>query len=201
MSTYEQLKGLKVKYLSADTSGDRLVEGELFYNSTDFGLKSHIAVGAWSAGGSLGTGRVFSSRRWYTNSRTCFWRIFQHYQLQIQLPLKNITVHGWTAGGNLTAVKRNLGGAGTQTAGLGFWWTWSRCRYCIYGGYGGACLDSWRKHGNCKTSFRQELEYKLQALGIGGYVTGTGCFINTSEEYDGSSWTAGGNLTAATEML
>ena len=35
MSTYEQLKGLKVKYLSADTSGDRLVEGELFYNSTN----------------------------------------------------------------------------------------------------------------------------------------------------------------------
>ena len=50
MSTYESLKGLKVKYLSADTSGDRLQEGEIFYNSTDFGLKSHIAVGAWSAG-------------------------------------------------------------------------------------------------------------------------------------------------------
>ena len=35
MSTYQELKGLKVKYLSADTSGDRTQEGELFYNSTD----------------------------------------------------------------------------------------------------------------------------------------------------------------------
>ena len=30
MSTYEALKGLKVKYLSADTSGDRLQEGEIY---------------------------------------------------------------------------------------------------------------------------------------------------------------------------
>ena len=57
MSTYEQLKGLKVKYLSADTSGDRLQEGELFYNSSDFSLKSHIAVGAFSAGGNMLTAR------------------------------------------------------------------------------------------------------------------------------------------------
>ena len=58
MSTYEQLKGLKVKYLSADTSGDRAQEGELFYNSSDFKLKSHIAVGAWSAGSILTTART-----------------------------------------------------------------------------------------------------------------------------------------------
>ena len=57
MSAYETLKGLKVKYLSADTSGDRLQEGELFYNSTDGGLKSHIAVGAFSAGGNMLTAR------------------------------------------------------------------------------------------------------------------------------------------------
>ena len=57
MSTYETLKGLKVKFLGADTSGDRIQEGEIFYNSADFNLKSHIAVAAWSASGALGTGR------------------------------------------------------------------------------------------------------------------------------------------------
>ena len=40
MSTYQELKGLKVKYLSFDTSDDRVKEGEVFYNSTDFNLKS-----------------------------------------------------------------------------------------------------------------------------------------------------------------
>ena len=39
MSTYESLKGLKIKYLSSDTSGDRIQEGEIFYNSVDFNLK------------------------------------------------------------------------------------------------------------------------------------------------------------------
>ena len=50
MSTYETLKGLKVKYLNADTSGDRIQEGEIFYNSADFNLKTYVTAGAWSAG-------------------------------------------------------------------------------------------------------------------------------------------------------
>ena len=57
MSTYEELKGLKIKYLSADTSGDRIQEGELFYNSTDFNLKSFISTSAWHSSGALGTAR------------------------------------------------------------------------------------------------------------------------------------------------
>ena len=42
MSTYQELKGLKVKYLSSDTSGDRIKEGELFYNSTSGNLKTFV---------------------------------------------------------------------------------------------------------------------------------------------------------------
>ncbi len=57
MSTYQELKGLKVKYLSSDTSGDRAIEGEVFYNSVSGKVASHIAAGAWSAGGNLITGR------------------------------------------------------------------------------------------------------------------------------------------------
>ena len=78
MSTYEQLKGLKVKYLSADTSGDRLQEGELFYNSTDFGLKSHIAVGAWSSGGNVITSRYNSGGAGtQTACFSCWWDTHQ----------------------------------------------------------------------------------------------------------------------------
>ena len=47
MSTYQELKGLKIKYLDGDTSGDRLIEGEVFYNSTDFNLKTNVATAAW----------------------------------------------------------------------------------------------------------------------------------------------------------
>ncbi len=57
MSTYQELKGLKVKYLSSDTSGDRLKEGEVFYNSTDFKLKSFVSTAAWHSSGPLLTAR------------------------------------------------------------------------------------------------------------------------------------------------
>ena len=198
MSTYEQLKGLKVKYLSADTSGDRLVEGELFYNSTDFGLKSHIATAVWSAGGALGTGRYLVAGAGTQTASLAFGG------LSIQ-PATNSNAteeyngSGWTTGGNLSAVKRNLGGAGTQTAGLGFGGRGPDADTVSTEEYGGA---SWTAGGNMATA-RQALAgagIQTAGLGIGGYVTGTG-FINTSEEYDGSSWTAGGNLTAATGAL
>ena len=58
MSTYQSLKGLKVKYLSTATTGDRATEGEIFYNSGGFAIASHIGLGAWSATASLSTGRT-----------------------------------------------------------------------------------------------------------------------------------------------
>ena len=57
MSTYQELKGLKVKYLSSDTSGDRIQEGEVFYNSSDFNLKSFVSTAAWHSSSPLGTAR------------------------------------------------------------------------------------------------------------------------------------------------
>ena len=57
MSTYQELKGLKIKYLSSDTSGDRAKEGEVFYNSTTGKAASHIASSAWSSTSLLGTAR------------------------------------------------------------------------------------------------------------------------------------------------
>ena len=62
MSTYQELKGLKVKYLSTDTSGDRIKEGELFYNSTSGNLKSFVATQSWISTPSMGTGRNILGR-------------------------------------------------------------------------------------------------------------------------------------------
>ena len=57
MSTYQELKGLKIKYLSSDTSGDRVKEGEVFYNSTDFKLKSFVSSAAWHSASNVTTAR------------------------------------------------------------------------------------------------------------------------------------------------
>ena len=115
MSTYEQLKGLKVKYLSADTSGDRSVEGELFYNSSDFGLKSHIAVGAFSSGGSMLTARRAMSGGAGTQTAGL---IAGGYISDFQNATEEYNGTGWAAGGNIPTALYYISVAGTQTAGL-----------------------------------------------------------------------------------
>ena len=115
MSTYEQLKGLKVKYLSADTSGDRLQEGELFYNSADFNLKSHIAVGAFSAGGNMLTARRAMTGGAGTQTAGL---IAGGYISDFQNATEEYNGTGWAAGGNIPTALYYISVAGTQTAGL-----------------------------------------------------------------------------------
>ena len=115
MSTYEQLKGLKVKYLSADTSGDRSVEGELFYNSSDFGLKSHIAVGAFSAGGNMLTARRAMTGGAGTQTAGL---IAGGYVTALMNNTEEYNGNGWSSSGNLPTALYYISVAGTQTAGL-----------------------------------------------------------------------------------
>ena len=119
MSTYEQLKGLKVKYLSADTSGDRLQEGELFYNSSDFKLKSHIAVGAWSAGGSLINAHQETSAAGTQTAGLCFAGSPPTNGI---VSTEEYNGSGWAVGGDLNTARRAAAtfSASTQTASLIF---------------------------------------------------------------------------------
>jgi len=55
MATYQDIKGLRVKYLSADPSN--LAAGQVWYNSTTSTLKSLVASAAWSSGSPLATAR------------------------------------------------------------------------------------------------------------------------------------------------
>ena len=115
MSTYEQLKGLKVKYLSADTSGDRLQEGELFYNSSDFSLKSHIAVGAFSAGGNMLTARRAMTGGAGTQTAGLS---AGGYVTALMNNTEEYNGNGWASSGNLPTALYYISVAGTQTAGL-----------------------------------------------------------------------------------
>ena len=115
MSTYEQLKGLKVKYLSADTSGDRVVEGELFYNSADFNLKSHIAVGAFSAGGNMLTARRAMTGGAGTQTAGL---IAGGYVTALMNNTEEYNGNGWSSSANLPTALYYISVAGTQTAGL-----------------------------------------------------------------------------------
>mgnify|MGYP007000452834 CR=1 len=63
---YQELKGLKVKYLSGDTSSDRIKEGEVFYNSSDFNLKAFVSTAAWHSASAM-----LTARRLFASSASC----------------------------------------------------------------------------------------------------------------------------------
>jgi len=195
MSTYQTLKGLKVKFLGADTSGDRVQEGEIFYNSVDYGLKSHIAVGAWSAGSNLITlrsslggagtqtaGLAFGGRNNPDSTATVSLNSTEEYNGS-----------GWANGGNLNTARFFIGNAGTQTAALGAsGYVEGEGVTANVEAYDGS---SWTEGPNVSTA----------RFGSGGCGTSTAALIAggrepsfsaKSEEWNGTAWAEGNDLVA-----
>jgi hypothetical protein len=85
MTTYNELAGFRVNYLSSDPTLNSGNEGQVWYNSTSGQLKSLVQIKSWAAGGNLSTARRISRSR-YSNCRFSFWW-FYNSKLQTQ---KNI---------------------------------------------------------------------------------------------------------------
>ena len=118
MSTYQELKGLKVKYLSSDTSGDRAIEGEVFYNSTSGTVASHIASAAWSSTSILGTARRNGAAAAASNSAGLVFA----GQLSGAAPLTDTSLEwdgsSWTEVANLNTARLLAGFGATSTAAI-----------------------------------------------------------------------------------
>ena len=62
MTTYNEIVGRRVNFLSSDPSYvDANSDGQVWYNSTSATLKAWLPVGAWSAGGNLNTTRAYGA--------------------------------------------------------------------------------------------------------------------------------------------
>ena len=240
MSTYESLKGLKVKYLSADTSGDRLQEGEIFYNSSDFNLKSFVSTTAFHAGANLVTSRSqLAGSTAGTQSA--------NFAVGGEIPPGGLIANceeyngtGWSTGGDSTDARRKFAGAGTLTAGLVFGGATpgntgntetydgssftevnnmgtaraqhggvgSQTAALACGGYDTARTakteeydgTNWAEQNDMSTARSQlnsTIGTQTAAIVAGGNTTpGPGGYSASSEEYNGTSWTAGGSLAA-----
>ena len=187
MSTYESLKGLKVKYLSADTSGDRLQEGEIFYNSSDFNLKSHIAVGAWSSSANVLVARYNSG---IGGTQTAA------FLAGGATPDDSVTDDtyeydgtGWAVGGDLVGADRLTTGSGTLTAGL------------VAGGWTGSANSadseeyngtSWTEGNNLNTARRYSGHFGIQTAAV--LCAGETGVVAATEEYNGTSWSNGNDV-------
>jgi len=102
----------------------------------------------------------------------------------------------WSSGGNLGTARKELAGAGTQSAGL-----------CMAGHDGSVSNvteeydgTSWSAGGNVATARNNLAGAGTQSAGLcmGG---NDGSDSDVTEEYNGTSWSAGGNLTTAHRAL
>jgi len=197
MSTYEALKGLKVKYLSADTSGDREVEGELYYNSADFKLKSHLAVGAWSASGNMVTPQRDGGDGAGSSPRALCWVAGGTNGSTRNITTTQKFVAGvWANNTSINTGREEAAGFGSQTAAV------------LAGGstYPPSTLKAEVEeyNGNAWSEVTNIPATRKQGGGIGTLTAGAVVFgrLNppaasgtdsaTTLEYDGTSWTAGG---------
>jgi hypothetical protein len=191
MTTYKELFGKAVKYLSTDPTTE--AEGQVWYNSTSGTFKSLLATAAWSSSSNLGTARYGAAG---AGTQTASLIFGGNYPVNTAAT-EEYNGSGWSVGGNLGTARYRLGGAGTQTAGLAI-------AGAVTGvGYTNASEEyngtAWTAGGNLNTARDQLTGCGLQtaALAIGGAPP----ISTATEEYNGTSWTVGGNLGTARNFL
>ena len=114
MSTYTELKGLRVKFLAANPNPG--TAGDVWYDSAAYALKAFVGRAAWSAGSPLNTGRYAHGGTGTTTASLIFGGSDGSNVLNSS---EEYNGSGWAAGGNLNTARDNIGHAGTQTAAVG----------------------------------------------------------------------------------
>ena len=200
MSTYQELKGLKVKYLSSDTSGDRATEGEVFYNSTSGTVASHIASAAWSSTSILGTARRNGAAAAASNSAGL---VFAGSLPAATSLTEEYNGTGWSESGDLNTARFSGGGMGTQTAALMAAGSTSGDApfLLVAETYDGS---TWTEVGDLGTQRYGITGAGTQTAGLAfgrTYYPPTNVRKGETEEWDGTSWTESGDLNTARGYL
>ena len=183
MATYQNIKGLRVKYLSADPG--TLRGGEVWYNSTTGTLKGVVSIDAWSS-----ASPVITARRGGSMGGTQTATIISGGNPGDVTSTEEYNGSGWSAGGALNTGRTGAGGAGLQTSAL------------VFGGTIGSPNSYQDKNESYDgTSWTEEADLstarynggngagtQTSALYVGGY---NGSNLTSNEEWNGTSWTAG----------
>ena len=193
MSTYQGLKGLKIKYLSSDTSGDRIKEGEIFYNSTDFNLKSFVSTAAAHSAADMITARRTGASFGTQAANVAAGGWIPAFSAKTE----EYDGTGWSSGEDLGTAASSQLGTGTLTAGL------------VYGGsvdpsgqegvvttleYDGTDYSSGGDLNTARFSAGSGAGTQTAALCSSGYHDAN---VTNTEEYNGSAWTAGEAIDTA----
>ena len=201
MATYRQAKGYSVK--SVTSNPDNSKPGQVWYNSTQSKINSNLTIAAsWASGGGMNTGRSEGMTAGTQTASLMSGGIVPGSDAMTNNS-EEYNGSSWSEGNNLNLYRRGggFGAQGTQTAGL------------VSGGNGGPSSPaagllstaeeyngtSWSdggdmpatkfSHGACGTQTAGLVFAGKTGTNVNTDVSAT----NTTFEYDGSSWTTGGN--------
>ena len=175
MSTYQELRGLKVKYLAANP--DPGTAGDVWYNSTSFALKAFVGRAAWSSGAAYvnaaaqdaaaaGTQTAALGAGGYTTGHVATSGEYDGT--------------GWVSGEDMPGNMSSHGGIGTQTAALMFGGAVSpQAQSLEYDG------TDWTAGGDVNTVRYKAGVVGTQTAGL-KFAGGNPGFVGPTESYDGS---------------
>jgi len=197
MTTYKELFGKAVKFLSSDPAND--AEGQVWYNSTTGTFRSVVVGGSWSSSGGLGTAR-YALGKGTTGTQTASIAALGRTSTGATGVTEEYNGSGWSTGGTANTARYGTGCFGTQTA------------LVVAGGtppfttaaeeYNGS---SWTTITSIPSTARSYLAgFGVETAGAvfgGGATTPGDTVFTTTDEYNGSSWTAGGNLNTGRNRI
>ena len=209
MTDFKTIHGKKIKFLTSDLSMSTATEGELFYSDSDKEFKVGVNLAAFASGGNMGTARGGISGNVGTQTAGLFGGGEVPADPYGSVATEEYDGSSWTAGGNRNDEKFRVTNFGTQTAAVGFGGylqtgTPAPQRYLTdseeYDG------SSWSESGAVNPNGIQGAAgtgTQTAGLSAGGGIgpaAGAAGLTAESYEYDGSSWSAGGDLPAVTDF-
>lgn len=196
MAGYNELRGLRVKYLSADPANPE--DGQVWYNSTTGNLRVQgIAVGAFSSATPLATARTEVGSAQLGTQTAALAAGGQVTSPSVTAVTEEYNGSGWSSGGSLNNARMSTAGGGTQTA-----------AYVAAGQFPSTNVTenydgtSWTSSGNYPITAHSLTGMGTQTAGLaaGGRVP-TPAVTNVSAEYNGTAWTAGNNINTSRQNM
>tara|TARA_R100000995_G_scaffold71533_1_gene40207 strand:+ start:39 stop:1880 length:1842 start_codon:yes stop_codon:yes gene_type:complete len=194
MSTYREIHGKPIKSVSTDPSATT-DEGQIWYNTTSDTFKSIIASKAFISSASY-LSELFGQGGAGTQTSALSFGGAGSPGSTVVTTTGEYDGSGWATGGAMSTARRSMIGFGIQTAALGSTGYSATGNQTATEEYDGS---SWTGGGVYPVG--QEL-----GSGCGTQTAGLGCggqpTPNTSNEYNGASWTASpGNLNDGRSFL
>jgi len=206
MAGYNEIRGLRVKYLSANPSNPE--EGEVWYNSTLGQLKANVSGSAvWTSGGTLNTKRSATIAGTVSAGLASFGYIYPPSSPEGgSYVTEEYNGTAWTSANNGNTQRYQVNSTGTQTAAVafgGYAGTGDAGPYSVttaFENYNGTTWTNLTGAPTAKAGDAPLAGTSTALVQVAGIVDTSGTPSNQVQEYNGS-WSAGENYPASAQSV